>query len=191
MEKTSGNDGETDRTFRYSDVVNEPTRMLVPIKGYQSMRLLSLEDTMQPIKHLIDDIDNYVYIAKRSCKNPQDDLTQDESAAIHLYTMNWTPRIRCLYYVLNQTLRTENRELVKPWFAYLKLLLTALYRLPSVPRTIWRGIRIDLSMRFVGEEDVTWWGFSSCTETPKVLEETFLGKEGIRTLFEIECLHGK
>jgi len=37
-----------------------------------------------------------------------------------------------------------------------------------------------------------WWGFSSCTKSLDVLaDERFLGKNGTRTLFNIECYSGK
>ena len=51
-------------------------------------------------------------------------------AAIALYTMEWTPFYESIYHLLNTNLRDENRDALKPWFLYLKLLITALQRLP-------------------------------------------------------------
>ncbi|CAF4576767.1 unnamed protein product [Didymodactylos carnosus] len=97
-----------------------------------------------------------------------------------------------LYFILNKTLRLENRQHLKPWFPYLKLLLTGLFKLKSQKKTVWRGINGNLSQEFNQSEKFIWWGISSCTESLNVLEsEQFLGKTGTRTLFNIECLNGK
>jgi hypothetical protein len=70
----------------------------------------------------------------------------------------------------------------------LKLFLAALYKLPSTKKTIWRGIRGDVSDLY--NEDYVWWGFSSCTTTIEVIKR-FLGQSGLRTIFMIECINGK
>jgi hypothetical protein len=178
---------------RYTDLVGEPVaRLLSPIKGYEASPLVSLEQAITPITHLFDGIEENVWIAKENSKNPPDDLTQDESAAIHLYTMQFDTD-PSFYQLLNSTLRGENRDNLKPWFAYLKLFLTALYKLPSHPQTIWRGIRgLDLSKQYPTGSKFAWWGVSSCTASLEVLQaETFLGRKGMRTLFSIESQNGK
>jgi hypothetical protein len=58
----------------------------------------------------------------------------DESASIVLYSIQWMSHDKCLYFVLNATLRDKNREKLKLWFFYLKLLLTALACRPSQRR---------------------------------------------------------
>ena len=55
--------------------------------------------------------------------------------------METYPLDQCLYYNLNKTLRTANRRELVSWFPYLKLLMTALWKLSSIRRTVWRGIR--------------------------------------------------
>ena len=40
-----------------------------------------------------------------------------------LYSMEWQPKEHSLNLILNRTLRDENREKLKPWFLYLKLIL--------------------------------------------------------------------
>ncbi|CAF1185577.1 unnamed protein product [Rotaria magnacalcarata] len=97
------------------------------------------------------------------------------------------------YQLLNSTLRGENRDNLKPWFAYLKLFMTALHKLPSHPQTVWRGVRgVDLSKQYPTGTKFAWWGVSSCTTNVEVLQgETFLGRQGMRTLFSIESQNGK
>jgi hypothetical protein len=45
-----------------------------------------------------------------------------------------------------------------------------------------------MSKNYVTGKKVVWWGFSSCTTTINVLESNlFLGKTGVRTIFNIQC----
>jgi hypothetical protein len=185
-------DAIAQRILRVTDIAQEPLKILLPIAGYENMPLVSLEEAVEKLVHLLPAIQTYVYVAKQSCKKPADGLTRDESASIMLFTMGWEPLDKCLYSVLNATLRSINRRKLKPWFLYLRLLLNALFRLPSISRTVYRGVTLDLSKDYVIGETVVWWGFSSCTIAMNTLQsEQFLGKKGTRTMFAIECHSGK
>jgi hypothetical protein len=178
---------------RFTDLIDEPVeRLLSPIRGYEDESLLPLTETVEPISGFFDEIEDYVYVALNNCQNPSDDLTQQESASIHLYTMQFHGG-PSLYHSLNQSLRAENREQLKPWFSFLKLFLTALYKLPSHSKIVWRGVRdVDLSSKYKTGTKFAWWGVSSCTTNIEILESNqFLGKTGQRTLFSIECINGK
>jgi hypothetical protein len=106
--------------------------------------------------------------------------------------MEWEPHEECLYFALNSTLRAEDRRKLKPWFLYLKLILTALARLSSTRYFVYRGIKMNLSKEYPPGKKFIWWGFSSCTSNIGVLEsEEFLGKKGERTMFSIDCNSGK
>ena len=173
---------------RFIDGGDEPTKTLTPIKGYEKKQLISLEKAVKEIEPPLLDLDSMVGTAKRNSRNPADGLTQDESASIHLYTLEWSETHQSLYSLLNHKLRSEKRNELKSWHSYLKLFLTALYKLPSLKATIWRGIRGDVSDLY--RDDFIWWGVSSCTQTMKVMEE-FIGRSGIRTIFMIDCINGK
>jgi hypothetical protein len=184
---------ESDEKSRNSDVCGEPVdRLLTPIRGYEDKPLVPLAKAIEPIANSFNDIQDYVYVALHNCQNPTDDQTQQESAAIHLYTMQFHGG-PSLYQVLNESLRAENREGLKPWFSFLKLFLTALYKLPSESRILWRGVKdVDLSSQYKIGMRIAWWGVSSCTTDIQVLESNvFLGKDGLRTIFSIECINGK
>ena len=129
-----------------------------------------------------------VETALDNSRKPTDGLTVNESAAIHLYTMQWEEPNVSLYTKLNSILRSERRESLRLWFPYLKLVLTALFKLPPLRSTVWRGVRGNLSDQY--DDDHVWWGFSSCTENMQTMEE-FVGKSGVRTVFNIECTNGK
>jgi hypothetical protein len=178
---------------RFTDLIDEPVdHLLSPIKGYQDKPLVSLTEAIKPISAFFDEIEDNVYVALHNCQNPHDELDQQESASIHLYTMQFDGG-PSLYHLLNQSLRAENREQLKPWFPFLKLFLTALHKLPSHSKTVWRGVRdVDLSSKYKTGTKFAWWGISSCTTNIEVLESNqFLGKKGQRTLFSIECINGK
>ncbi|CAF2141108.1 unnamed protein product, partial [Rotaria magnacalcarata] len=161
------------------------------IRGYEKMPLVSIEEAVQPLHTIVPDVQRLAVIAKRHCgdEEPKDGLSKDESAAIMLYTMEWETSLYC---ILNQTLRSEHRNNVKPWFSYLKLVLTALRKLPSFEGVVWRGVRADLSQHHKQGEPGVWWGFTTATMNANVLgDEMFLGKTGKRTLFSIQCKDGK
>lgn len=108
----------------------EPLQFLKAIKGYEKEPLVSLEEACEPLHEFLKELDEYIRIAKMNSTPPADGLTQDESASIHIYTMEWDQSDESLYAKLNRILRTPERRLLRPWFKYLKLFLTALFKLP-------------------------------------------------------------
>ncbi len=192
--KYSHDEDELQHNQRFSDLAAEPRRMLTPIQGYEKKPLVSLEEAVKRIVEYVPDVRRMAYVAKMKCKNPPlDNLSLDESASIMLYSMEWKPQKKCLYYVLNATLRLENRNKLTPWFLFLKLLLTAFARLPpSNCSVVYRGIKCDMRKDYPEGETIIWWGFSSCTSNMGVLKnKQFLGPTGKRTFFTIECTSGK
>ncbi|CAF3671248.1 unnamed protein product [Rotaria sp. Silwood1] len=149
----------------------EDLKVVGPIVGYADEPLLPLADACAPLVPIIFNILAYVARALRHTSIiPSDDLTRDESASIFLYTMEWEDEHRSVYSILNETLRTADREQLQPWYKYLKLLLTALVKIPCAPQqTVWRGIRKELRLKFRRGTPVIWWSFSSCTTTLPVL----------------------
>ena len=179
---------------RFFDIVQELRGLLMPIKGYENMPLVSLEEAVSPLVFILPVIHTYVFMAKdNSPTPPPQNLTLDESASICLYSIEWEPHGQCLSYALNQALRSKDRQKLNPWCLYLKLILTALAHLPSThDRLIYRGIKLDLSKDYPKGKTFIWWGFSSCTSSLSVLESRqFIGKIGLRTMFIIECQSGK
>src|SRR4051812_12475752 len=113
------NDNDDDKlqhNQRVADFAAEPRRMLMPIQGYEKKPLVSLEKAIEPIVEYVPDVKRMAYIAKERCnKPPADNLSLDESASLMLYSMEWKPHEECLYYVLNSTLRSEDRNKLIPW----------------------------------------------------------------------------
>ena len=154
-----------------------------PTIGYENSPLLSLEEVVEAITPPIAGAMDYVATAKKNCNKHSWGLTRNESAAIYLYTMA-TP----FFSNLNTALRAENREALKPWFAFLNLFMTALRRLPSTQQTVWRGVNYDDTLAFVDDNVRIWWSMNSCSTNPNSVEP-FLGENG--TLFAIDSMYGK
>ncbi|CAF0779239.1 unnamed protein product [Adineta steineri] len=174
---------------RFTDIELENKR-LPACFGYITWKLLSLEDTMKELQDILQEINRFVKLAKKYCTYPNDhNLTKDESAAIYIYTMEMSDD-SCVYRILNQTLRAEDRSKVRPWFGYLKLLHSATSKLPRFKGIVWRGIDKDVTKSFKKGQKITWWSISSCTTSVDVIS-AFLHKSSSSTLFNIECLNGK
>ena len=193
-EQYSLDNAELKHGKRFIDLDAEPFTMLSPIEGYETKPLVSIEEAIKPLVTLVPKIEKKAYFAKERCKEIKDsELSLDEAASIMLYTMDWEPSGKSLYSVLNGTLRSAERKGLKPWFSYLKLVLTAFNRLPPwEDDCLYRGIRKHWTELSSNQDKIIWWGFSSCTTSLKVLEsEQFLGKTGERTLFLITTKSGK
>jgi hypothetical protein len=114
-----------------ASVRDEPEQMLKPVSRYKEEPLLSIEEVCKPLEKILDEeLGQNIFIAKANSAKLKDALTQDESASIHLYTMEWEITENSLYAVLNRTLRMADRRKLEPWFKYLKLFLTAFFKLP-------------------------------------------------------------
>lgn len=106
-------------------------------------------------------------------------LSPDEAAALYLYTCE-----SAFYRQINATLRNPDRGQILPYLPYLRLLFSAVSRLPSRTEPLWRGVAMDLRAQYPAGKTVTWWGVSSCTAKLGVAN-AFLGQRGRRTLFEV------
>ncbi|CAF3923814.1 unnamed protein product [Adineta steineri] len=185
---------EPQHILRFSDFTLQPSRMLPPILGYEKEPLVSLEEATDPLISIVPEVERMVWTVKQRNFDGEHGLTDDEAAAITLYTMEWEPTDNSLYVILNKTLQAANRKLLKPWFLYLRLIMTSLAKLPSDSNrlTVYRGVKLDLSAQYPKGNTVTWWGFSSCTTSIGVLSnEQYLGRSGTRTLFTIDCSSAK
>ncbi|CAF1363666.1 unnamed protein product, partial [Didymodactylos carnosus] len=155
-----------DMSVRYCDI-DIDNKKLPPVYGHLSSPLVPLEVSLEKIIPLIDNLQRYVKIAKQHCYS-SDHLTKEESAALYLYSMERGDR--SFYRVLNKALRDENRAALKPWFPYLKLLDTALNKLPSKKLPLWRGVDADVSSSFQEGQLLTWcFGSSSIVAKKKVI----------------------
>jgi len=152
---------------------------------------------------LIPDIKQLVIKAKFPFKNnfkTTGILDVDEAAAIYLYSMESK-----VYKLLNKSCLQRNREeSLQPFFPYLKLLLTALNKLPTYQEhVVFRGFKfssneskskvIKLYQQLESNQTrLVMWNLSSTTEKIVTLEsEQFCGKTGFRIFFHINAASNK
>ena len=179
---------------QHANTTNNVEVDLGPVVGYAAEPLLPLAEACAPLIDIIQDLLVYVQMAlEETPQEPPDGLTINESAAIRLYTIEWSGSHRSLYSMLNRTLKKDSRENLRPYFKYMKLFLTALAKLPCVPPlTVWRGVTKNTSAEFPPSTSVTWWPFSSCTTELTVLENNmYLSGTGNRTLFSVEAINAR
>ncbi|CAF1342692.1 unnamed protein product, partial [Rotaria sordida] len=173
---------------RFADTDASSTR-LPPVVGYQDEKLVTLEKALEALQSDIKQLPYYIKTAKKHCRYPSEHgLTKDQSAAIYIYSMEWGDTT--LYRVLNNALRSENRQALKIWFPFLKLFDTALEKLPTVKEVVWRGVPLDIGEHYKKNQIVTWWTMNSCTSSVQVIK-SFLGNAKNSTLFLIEAINGK
>ncbi|CAF1127785.1 unnamed protein product [Adineta steineri] len=154
-----------------------------PICGYEDSPVLTLKEAVEKLIPLVPDVLAYVMTANKKYYRHSDLLMRDESAAIYLYSMPSS-----FFSSLNNALRAENRHALKPWFAYLKLFMTALKKLPSIKAVVWRGVYGDVSSVFANNNIDIWWSVNSTSMDLRSVQP-YLDEHG--TLFAIEVMYGK
>jgi hypothetical protein len=143
----------------------------------------SLEEAVKKIIPRISHVMNYVEIAKKKCNRQSTVLNWDESAAIYLYTMSTS-----FFSSLNDALRLEDRYALEPWFAFFKLFMTALKKLPSIKGTVWRVIPGDDHLLSCSHDTRILWPVTSCSMDFEALKLRLGEKD---TLFAIDVINAK
>eukprot|EP00802_Teleaulax_amphioxeia_P004315 Tamp_04319.p1 GENE.Tamp_04319~~Tamp_04319.p1 ORF type:complete len:487 (-),score=82.07 Tamp_04319:1703-3163(-) len=174
---------------RLTDIAHEPLALLSPITGVGAT-------PRQPIMAAamasgVPDMDAHGFIASESgaaqANGDPYGLDADEAGALTLYTLESE-----LYSRLNTLLRKRDRQLLKSFSPYLKLMLDARRKLPRFAGVVWRGVKgINLADRYPKGKEFFWWAFSSATKELSSLQNPmFLGTSGVRTVFNIQVKRG-
>lgn len=159
-------------------------QVLAPIQGVMDQPLVQLDAATATLTSFIPGIVITVSVAMAFARDlvhtegpDPHGLTVDEVGAVYLYTA------QCLYKQLNEALRSEDRQNCIPYFGYLRLLLSAVDKLPSHSGHVFRGIRKDLSGTYTKNREVYEWAIGSATVNGEVLKNPlFLGSTGDRSL---------
>ncbi|MGW4793084.1 ADP-ribosyltransferase domain-containing protein [Nonomuraea sp. NPDC004297] len=156
---------------------------LPAITGVLDTPIMPFQDSVAQVAKLLAGLDWHVQQSYRFGESLREDasrgLSPDEIAALYLYTCE-----SAFYRQINATLRHPDRTRVVPYLPYLRLLFSAISRLPVRTEPLWRGVALDLRAQYPLGRTVTWWGVSSCTSKLGVAR-SFLGGRGKRTLFEV------
>ncbi|CAF1391658.1 unnamed protein product [Rotaria magnacalcarata] len=155
----------------------EPLTYLLPICIVDQNPSITLEKVLEPLISTLPNLQKYISTTKQRCKNPADELTQDESASIMLYSMDSQTMEQCLYYARNSALRSVAK---------------ALSLLPSISAVVHRQVRIGLTEKYPIEKTFVWWTFSLCTLFLDIYQSNeHLIKTQTCTIFTLECRFGK
>lgn len=161
---------------RLKDGLDTRADDLDSIAGVMSAPLVALPESCKPL--------GLTAAGKASQKSvskiDRQSLSIDEAGALHLYTTNH------LYKALNAALRDPNRMKAKDYFMYLRLFVTALEKLPTSKKELYRGVALDLASQYPVGSKVTWWAVSSCT--PDLGVATSFSGSKTSTLFIITSL---
>ncbi|CAF4495439.1 unnamed protein product [Rotaria sp. Silwood2] len=153
---------QVDRSKHFFDAAEETLAPIIPISGYMNGPLLPLQEAVRKCFRGSGRYDQAVQEVLKLPENLIGNLTRNEAAAIRLYTLETDPRF---YTKLNTMLRLEDRNQIKPYFSYLKLMMKGLSKLPPIRSTIWRVVSEDLHEKYTIGKKITWWAFSSCTSS--------------------------
>lgn len=132
---------------RARDIAEEETVMRGPIPGWSEQPLVPLAEAVGSLPLDPAAVHMYLRTALYSVEG-DDTLSQDEAAALYLYTCDWP-----LSAMLNAALRDKDRTTLKPYVPYLKLLVSALSKLPRAAvdpssslteRLLWQCAPLDL-----------------------------------------------
>ncbi|WP_067184722.1 ADP-ribosyltransferase domain-containing protein [Microtetraspora niveoalba] len=156
---------------------------LPAITGVFDTPLMDFREAVAPAAELLSGLDRHVTQSYEFGEKQADavagGISADEIAALYLYTCE-----SAFYRQINATLRNPDRTRIAPYLPYLRLLFSAVSRLPVRKEPLWRGVSLDLRAQYPLGRTVTWWGVSSCTSKLDVAQ-AFLGRRGKRTLFEV------
>ncbi|CAM4964177.1 unnamed protein product [Rotaria socialis] len=153
-----------------------------PISDYRRQPLVPLEEAVKDLVSFVPGVEGYAAQAKKNCKNDPP-LSRNESAAIYLYTKE-----KLFFERLNDVLRLEYPDALKPWFPFLKLFMIALQKLPPCQIKLWRGVADITNSNFKERDIHTWWSVTSCTLHLNVAG-VFADQRG--TLFCIDAIYGR
>lgn len=123
------------------------------------MPLVSLKMAVENLDNIVTKASQHAHVATQRSADPHPPLTQDQSAAICFYTMNSKPTDQAISTQLNAALRSNDPTQLIPYYLYLKLFISALDKLKSCKKTIWRGVKEDVSSEYPRGKTVIWRGF--------------------------------
>ncbi|CAF3548677.1 unnamed protein product [Rotaria socialis] len=154
---------------------------------YREYRVLPLLSALERVESNISHLDHGItYFKHYGNHSSTFGLTQDESAAIFIYAYEYSESP--LHSQLNLALRSENSSMLAPWFLYLKLLNTALQKLPTINGEVWRGMSIDIANRLAENEEIIWGCVSSCSLSKDIINR-YINQNTV--LCSIKVLNGK
>jgi len=178
-------------------IQTEPGTDESPLKGVSEAPLLSLEEAIQRAQegdkelqetNMASPLSEALSFASKKLQNSSliMGLSLQQAAAIHLCTLE-TP----LFPILNRRLCQRSKDGLKPFLPFMKLLLSAMYLLPTVPATFYRRVRKSFGkeMRIAKDTTLVWWSFTELSSATENLKEGGKGTKE-RETFALQSTSG-
>lgn len=138
------------------------------IDEYETKETVSIDTMLEPFLASTDQLEDHLKKAKfLPNMNTQHGLNEDQIAAVYLYADDWSEN--SLHRQLNQALQSGNKETIKPWLGFLKLLNSALEKLPTVKGTIYRGLPKNIETQLKDKSEIVLWQYVSCSTSSGII----------------------
>lgn len=165
--------------FQMIDYESKPSRIVLPSPAHSG---LTLDQAVRSISKNVQYLDTLLSQARSLCHDRSADM-----AAIRLYVMEWGKQPLCV--LLNDALKSEGEEALKPWLPYLQLFCNGAERLRKFQGTCWRGTPFNISDRFRSNQKVIWRGINSCSKSLDFILKSCVGRKG--TLVKINTINSR
>lgn len=190
---------EEDKAFHFRILDVDEAPPLTPVYGWEESSLSTLREACShlPLKHALRHVraaeemgNDFLLFHSDFLGNFgfTDGFRAGVVGAIHLFTQDWN---ESLYRSLNQVLRNRIRENLKPFFSYIKFLMSGFLLLPQIPSgtVVYRGARCDLSQKYPIGRRFRWWTITSASEDPDLLAPLLQSCSNF-SVFAITCKSG-
>jgi hypothetical protein len=166
--------------------------MMSLLEEDDQQQLVSLEQAIQSLIAIVPGIEQMIEEVKQNITQLSvDHLSSNESASIMLYALKWKTSQSSFSFILNETLRSQSLQELRPWLLYLRLFINALSKLPSTSlRTVYHGLRTDVTREYLKGEKFIWRDFVSCTSSIDFATDSLYENEP-KVIFIIECYSAK
>lgn len=183
---------DTLHTTFFLDSIESSQGLLPFIEDYIKTPPVSLENAIIPLISVVPDIESMLQQVKAKYKDIESGWTADQSHAIKLYLSKQEPRENSLFYNLNKTLRSLDRQKLRPWLLYLRLIVAALSQSAPITTAIYLHVDKDLGAQYSTGTTATWWNFTLCKlERNPSEKKRIFNRTTRKTLFVINCTSGR
>eukprot|EP01127_Copromyxa_protea_P009497 TRINITY_DN2247_c0_g1_i1.p1 TRINITY_DN2247_c0_g1~~TRINITY_DN2247_c0_g1_i1.p1 ORF type:complete len:553 (-),score=82.68 TRINITY_DN2247_c0_g1_i1:2-1660(-) len=169
-----------------------------PAVSMEHVSLCTLFEALLPLVSLVPQVEEFGQRSVTWAKSKFGDVTPHgltccEVAALNIYTGQEALVSDSLCFKLNTALRTTDPATIEPFLPYMKLLLTAISKLPSFAaktNSLWKGCTGDISTQYKEGKEFFWPSFSSCVPTKESALQMIKGFETPKALIQIQfCSH--
>lgn len=166
------------------------TKPFQPIAGIKtSENLLTITQALRHVTTNNQEVELYVKSAEEHFSKiiKPEKLTFDECAALHICTIEAGDK--SLHGLLRRVLRTDDKDKLKRWLQFFRILYRAVERVPAFAGRCWRLGEPEILDKIKSERRVVWSTLNFCSGDCNYLLDKYFDQQMI--VFEINAIHGK